>query len=193
MVKVTDVGHALVFDESDAVFSIKGKLEVTSPNGTEIWYVNEIRDITWTRTGSIANVKLEYSIDSGATYPGPQVIISTTGAAAETYPWTVPDEIGDELRVQITDTSNSSVIDESNANFEIKGVVTLTAPNGTETGANAWIVGDSKNITWTREGSVANVKLEYSTDGGTSYPGINEIIASTDASTGTYPWTVPDQ
>ena len=36
---------------------------------------------------------------------------------------------------------------------------------------------------------MANVKLEYSSDGGTTYP--NVIIATT-SNTGSYAWTVPD-
>ena len=61
--------------------------------------------------------------------------------------------------------------------------VALTSPAGGET----WAPSSSHNITWT-SANVTNVKLSYSSDGGTSW---SDIIASTAASAGTYAWTVP--
>ncbi|MCX5702217.1 MAG: hypothetical protein NTW64_04490 [Candidatus Omnitrophica bacterium] len=182
-VKISDVDDATVYDTSNANFEIKGSLTLTVPNGAEVWKVGESRNITWTKTGAFANVKLEYSTNGGSSYPN--VIVASTDATAGTYPWTVADAIGVALRVKITNTLDSAVADTSNANFEIKGVLVLTAPNGGE----AWVVTTSNNITWNRTGSIANVKLEYSADGGSSYP--NTIIASTPASA-SYPWTIPD-
>ena len=60
----------------------------------------------------------------------------------------------------------------------------LTSPNGGEN----WVVGSSHNITWSNTGTVNNVKIEISTDGGTSY---SLIVAST-PNTGSYSWTVPN-
>jgi len=63
---------------------------------------------------------------------------------------------------------------------------TLTAPNGGE----FWAVGSSQTITWsaTDNVGVANVDLEYSTDGGATYP---NVIATGVANTGSFAWTVP--
>src|SRR3989449_293798 len=183
-VKVTLISDTSVNDASDGNFSIKGTLTVTAPNGGETWIVGESRNITWTKTGAIANVKLEYSTDGGTTYPN--LIVASTPAASLSYAWTVPDAIGTAVRVRVTDTGDASVFDDSNANFAIKGSLTLTAPIGGE----AWTVGSTQNITWTSTGSIANVKLEYSTDGGATYP--NLITASAPAATGSYVWTVPD-
>ncbi|MFH1459694.1 MAG: hypothetical protein ABIG64_04905, partial [Candidatus Omnitrophota bacterium] len=183
-VKITSNDDATVTDQSTADFEIKGSVTLTAPNGSEIWFVGESRNITWTHQGSIGNVGLTYSTDAGSTYPN----TITTGVPATnlTYAWTVPDKIGNQLKIKITSVNDSAVLDESNNNFTIKGILALTSPNGTE----IWIVGESRNITWNITGSIANVKLEYSTDGGTSYA--NEIIASTDAAAGSYSWTVPN-
>jgi len=62
--------------------------------------------------------------------------------------------------------------------------VTVTAPNGGE----SWTAGSVQNITWTTTGTVTNVKIEISTDGGTNY---TTVVAST-ANTGSYSWTVPN-
>jgi endonuclease/exonuclease/phosphatase family metal-dependent hydrolase len=61
--------------------------------------------------------------------------------------------------------------------------VTVTSPNGGE----SWAGGSSHAITWT-SANVANVKLDYTLNGGTSW---TAITSSTPASAGSYTWTVP--
>ncbi|MBI3617172.1 MAG: hypothetical protein HY210_03015, partial [Candidatus Omnitrophica bacterium] len=185
-VKITDLGDATVIDESNANFTIKGSVVVTAPNGGETWIVGANQNITWTRTGSFTNVKLEYSTNGFADELQTTVITASTLASPLTYAWTVPDAIGTNLKVRISDAADATVTDVSNGTFTIKGALVLTSPNGAET----WIVGQSQNITWNRTGSIANVKLEYSTNSGSTYP--NVIIASTGAAAGTYGWTIPD-
>ena len=62
--------------------------------------------------------------------------------------------------------------------------VKLTAPVGGE----KWVIGKQQNITWTSV-AVTSVKLEYSTDNGTNWV---ELVASTPASAGSYPWVIPN-
>lgn len=62
--------------------------------------------------------------------------------------------------------------------------VTLTSPVGGE----KWQAGSVQNITWTST-SVANVKIEYSALGGSSW---STVVASTPAAAGTYAWTLPN-
>jgi M6 family metalloprotease-like protein len=63
-------------------------------------------------------------------------------------------------------------------------VITVASPNGAE----SWQVGSSYSITWTSNNVSGNVKLEYSTNGGSSY---NSILTST-SNTGSYPWMIPN-
>src|SRR3989475_11624120 len=95
----------------------------------------------------------------------------STPAAAGSYAWTVPDAISATVRVRITNVDDATVTSSSGSNFKIQGALTLTAPNG----GGTWIVGESRNITWTRTGSVAHGKLEYSTDGAARSP---DLIAA---------------
>jgi len=60
--------------------------------------------------------------------------------------------------------------------------ITVTSPNGGET----WFVGDSRNITWTSENAGANVKIEISRDGGSTW----STITSSTPNDGSYAWTV---
>jgi hypothetical protein len=62
--------------------------------------------------------------------------------------------------------------------------ITVTSPNGGET----WYANSHHNITWTSSGFTGAVKIELSTDSGSTWS--QTVIASTD-NTGTYDWTVP--
>ncbi len=184
-VRVQDADDASTYDDSNNDFKIRGSITITAPNGGENWIVGDTQNITWNHTGSFANVKLEYSTN-GFSDESQTVSITTSTPNNGSYSWAIPDAIGTSVKVRASDVSDSTVVDTSNVNFTIKGSLDLTSPDGSE----VWKVGENRNITWNRSGSIANVKLEYSTNGGSSYP--NTIIASTDAATGTYSWTVPD-
>ena len=60
----------------------------------------------------------------------------------------------------------------------------LISPQGGE----SWEAGSTQTITWATHGSVGPVKLEYTTDGGSTW---STIVAST-ANDGSHPWTVPN-
>ncbi len=64
----------------------------------------------------------------------------------------------------------------------------LTAPNGGE----VWSIGTTHPITWsvTDNAGVTAVDLEYSTDGGATYP---FVIAAGLADSGSYDWVIPDR
>src|SRR5690606_29503565 len=102
------------------------------------------------------------------------------------YYWAVPNTPSTNCKIRITDVSNSALTDESDNVFTIistNPTLTVTTPNGGE----SWGVGTSRNIYWNYY-SVANVKLEYSTDNGSSW---STIIASTPCD-GHYSWVVPN-
>jgi len=63
--------------------------------------------------------------------------------------------------------------------------ITVTSPNGGEN----WLVGSTQNITWTSSG-VTNVKIEYSTNNGSTWA---SVIATTPASSGSYLWLVSNK
>ncbi len=68
--------------------------------------------------------------------------------------------------------------------FQPEPTLTVTSPNGGEN----WMVGSQHDITWTSQNFTGNVKIEYSTNGGTDW---TPIVSSTE-NDGTHPWTIPD-
>jgi hypothetical protein len=179
LVKVSDVLNAITIDQSNAVFSILGMVEVTAPNGGESWLAGTPHTITWASSG-ITNVKLYYSVNGGATW---MTIVTSIAASSWSYDWIVPGTPGTTCIVKISDASNDAVSDQSNAVFTISGALALTSPNGGE----SWAAGSTHNITWSSTGIIL-LKLEFSMNNGLTW---DLITAAIDASTGSYSWTVP--
>jgi hypothetical protein len=62
--------------------------------------------------------------------------------------------------------------------------ITLTAPNGGE----SWAPGSSQRITWTWTGSFPYVRIDYSTDGGSTW---TQIVSKT-GNDGVRTWIIPE-
>lgn len=81
-------------------------------------------------------------------------------------------------------SAQTAVIDDSDGNFAILAAqVTVTSPNGGE----CWNGGETQNITWTADATIASVNIDYSSNGGNSWI----QVASGVANSGTFAWTVP--
>ncbi|MCE1189697.1 MAG: DUF5689 domain-containing protein [Ignavibacteria bacterium] len=112
--------------------------------------------------------------------------VSGSGSVAFTFQYTAPTSAGVQT-LYATGCGAKSYWNHA-SNFS----VTVTAANSlsliSPVGGQNWQVGSSQNITWSSAG-VTNVKLEYSTDNGSTW---STIVTSTPASTGSYAWTVPN-
>ncbi|MBI4179975.1 right-handed parallel beta-helix repeat-containing protein, partial [bacterium] len=154
---------------------------LSAPNGGQVWTVGDTQTLAWSTVGTVANVKIEFSTDSGATFPN---VITPSVSNTGSYAWNVADSIGSGVRIRITDVLDAAIFDTSNANFTIRGGFTLTSPNG----------GDSIqspgpfSITWLSTGTISASRLDYSTDSGVTW----SVITPSVVNTGVYSWTVPN-
>ncbi|MBU4306680.1 MAG: hypothetical protein KKB32_02455, partial [Acidobacteria bacterium] len=187
LVRISNATNGVPVDTSDDIFAmsvyVAPTITVTSPNGGESWMVSDSHDITWTSTGTIANVKIEYSINNGSSWSN----IVTFTANDGSYSWTIPDTPSTTCLVRISDAADNDSSDSSDAVFTILAYVaptiTVTAPNGGET----WTAVSSHNITWSSTGIIASVNIDYSTNNGSSW----SPVAAGTANDGIYSWTVP--
>jgi len=154
-----------------------------------------IYSITWTASDlhlSTTPIKLEYSIDGGTIW----TTIAAATANDGTENWTVPSTNSSNCKIRITATdlatnTNNVVGGTFTITYSIvtdttAPVATLNSPNGGET----WENNVAHTITWTATDNITaaasiRIKLEYSTDGGTTWP---DIIADM-ANDGFYSWT----
>jgi M6 family metalloprotease-like protein len=106
-------------------------LTLGAPNGGESWQALTSHNITWSSTGSITNVKLEYSTNGGSNWT--TIIGSTPNDGS--YTWTVANAPSTTCRVRVSDAASGTPSDTSDANFTISApaaetVSTPTTPTG---------------------------------------------------------------
>ncbi|MCX6582296.1 MAG: S8 family serine peptidase [Candidatus Aminicenantes bacterium] len=106
-------------DTCNSTFSIvtvtNPTLTVTTPNGGEKWDAATVHNITWTSTGSVGNVKIEYSSNNGGSW---NTVFGST-ANNGSYSWTLPTLNSTACKVRIGEASDGSPTDTSNAVFSI--------------------------------------------------------------------------
>jgi len=106
-------------------------ITITSPNGGEKWVIGNTYEITWTAVG-VDKVALRVNYGSG--YLGLGGTVPSTGidATLGKFTWQIASNLpyvpGDNLKIKITDDSNSTIYDESNGYFSI---ASLSPPSPT--------------------------------------------------------------
>jgi hypothetical protein len=187
-VRVKDAQDALTESRSPAFFEITG-IAIQLPAGGEVWTVGSTnKTITWTFTGGFTQVNLTYSTDDFATATPIASNVLNTGS----YTWAlVPDAISSNVKIRITPTTDPGLFSTSNP-ITIQGVLLATAPNGSE----VFDVGSAQAIQWAATGTIPTVRLQLSTNGGSTWTDIETVSGALGG--GTSPvansraWTVPD-
>lgn len=185
LIKVTDTAST-ISDTSNAVFTIQEgeSVALTSPVGGETYETSSYQTITWTTTGNIQDVKIQYSYNHGSTWLTVESSIPNTG----TYNWTVtnvPSSAGGAY-IRVTD-ANGTEYDNNDTGFTViqcaRSIDVVTPTHDT-----VWQAGTQQTIVWTSSGDINNVSIEYSTDGGATYT----MITASTPNTGSFNWTVPN-
>jgi hypothetical protein len=164
-------------------------IKVTSPNGGENLTLGDIHNITW--ESSNLSGTLIITLWKDGTIVG--LIAGDIDHSSNSYSWTVGEytvgtaSAGSGYTVKIEETG-TIISDSSDTSFTISesqtSSITVISPNGGE----KLEAGSVQTIIWTSTGIVENVKIEYSTNNGSSW----STITSYTANDGSYSWTVPN-
>ncbi|MCP5106683.1 MAG: hypothetical protein GY950_25085 [bacterium] len=158
-------------------------ITVESPNGGETLTAGSTHTIEWSSTGTVGKVKIRYSTDNGGSW---STAVSSTSNDGQ-YVWTVPNVASTQCKVKISEASDGSPSDTSDAVFSIEATssptVTVTSPDGGEN----LEAGTTHTVTWSSTGTVGNVKIRYSVNNGGSW----STVTSSTANDGAYDWVVP--
>lgn len=110
----------------DKCAGITPEIIVSTPNGGENWIVGSSKAITWSTSGMVGSVIIEYSTDGGSNW---STIVASTGNTGS-YSWTVPDAESSKCRVRISEAADGSPSDSSDGNFSIStsapGIISLS-------------------------------------------------------------------
>ncbi|MCX5750368.1 MAG: hypothetical protein NT099_01655 [Candidatus Saganbacteria bacterium] len=115
-IKIQEVGGS-ISDESNAKFTITPEgtapsIEVTSPATGAQWKVADTNNITWTSSGEIPFVKIEYSKDNFVTDVN-TVITSTENDGS--FGWEVANDVSDTVKIRISKVGSAEVAGTSGA------------------------------------------------------------------------------
>jgi len=170
---------------------------INSPNGGESWVAGSSHNIVWTHPQTIANVKLEYSTNNGASWTTIVASMVNTG----TFAWTVPSATSTGCLVRVSDAANPMIFDMSDATFTISAGVSVLVlsktslafgaeQNATSTPAQTLILSNTGTgtLNWTAAPSAD--WLSVSPQSGAGSGALSIGIARTDLSPATYHGTV---
>jgi len=108
-------------------FSAAGpSLSLVSPNGGESFSAGSSESVTWSDSGSVVNVRLEYSTDNGSSYSD---IVASTGNTGS-YSWTVPNENSSLCLVRVSEVGDAGNSDVSDAVFSISAPADQSTAGG---------------------------------------------------------------
>ncbi len=102
-------------DIKDSIPEITKNITITSPKKGENWQAGSTHDITWTSTGKIGFVKLEYSWDNGNTW----IVFDANAKNDGHRPWTVPDTPSSQCKIRISEVDNPAVFGTTGGSFSI--------------------------------------------------------------------------
>jgi hypothetical protein len=182
--------HGPAADASDAVFTIAPAfINVTTPPASGGWALGSTQLVKWTTNlGALDRVNVQLSV---AGLNGPFVALTGGGniiASKSKAQVLAPQSLTTAARVRVAWANPPAGFAASGHNpgdFRIETPrITILAPAA---GA-VWVVGAAKTIQWTSNlGSLENVEIRLSRDGGTTYP---IVIAGNTPSDGKHSVTV---
>lgn len=135
-----------------------GTLTVTAPNGGEDWQIDSSQHITWTSTGSVANVKIELQRTISGSW---ETLVASTVNDGD-YPWPVTAPDSTTATVRISSVTVPGITDNSDAVFIISAASVVTPPNlpsGGGGGGNVSPRIDSVDPSQFTNGSAVNLKI----------------------------------
>jgi hypothetical protein len=161
----SDAIKQVALDEVRLAYS-PGRVVVTVPNGQEVgndaWLIGVPYTIKWISVGGVSTkMKLEYSLNSGATWTTIATNVANV-AGTNTYSyWTTPPTESSQCRVQVTDMSDSTITDRSDSDFSLLERFRVLVPNGGE----KWYIGWSNTVVWASAVNLGRLTIDYAADG----------------------------
>lgn len=177
-------------------------ITVTSPSGGEQWFEGQVIPITWNSV-NITDVDIEISTDNGTTW---STLANGEPAVLGQYFWTVNGYSGENsVRIRVASDSdplingvstaphtiryylgqkhNGGDLDGAAQDINLANAIQVVYPDGGEIFARS----SAQQIRWNAN-NVPNVRIEYSTNNGSSWV---LITANYQGNLGFYDWNIP--
>jgi len=165
---------------STTTTSVLNSLTLTAPDGGESWQRNSMQNITWSRSGSLGNLKITLWQNGALT----GTVAYNVDPSSGSYRWSTgaytggvaPLGTGYKIKIKVQD---SALSDESSGPFAIIKLKVNT-PNSGE----IWQIGTPQTITWTAKSISGNLRIVLFKDG----VKVGNIVNSIAPATSSYAW-----
>jgi len=124
--RVVDSNNDQIFTMTEKPFKIEGYLEFASLIQDETWIVGESKLIDWISTGSIQDVRLEYSQDD---FQDDVHVIYDSVPNQQGVKWTIPEHLGGAVRLRVQDMNDPAVAAVTAGHAEVLGDLDFIAPS----------------------------------------------------------------
>ncbi len=132
-VRITNLSDAADTGTSAADFAIV-PINITSPNGGEVWLRDSAGVVTWAGGDPNSNVEIELSRNG---LNGPWITLSASSPNIGSFSWTVTGQTSLTCRVRVTSLGDPLDTGTSDADFTIQAIQTFYSENF-ENGAAGW-------------------------------------------------------
>ncbi len=186
----SDIVAAIREDRDLAWYEVIGTvvqtISISAPSNGDSLLAGSTSQISWSSTGTIESVRIEFSADSAQSWSTIAAVTPNDGL----FNWQVPDTSSQMCAIRISDASDNQPIALSSGNFtifresDLPETVTLLSPNGGE----SLTVDSTFTITWATQGSVDSLALDFSVNSGQDW----SVLTTAVANSGQFDWSVPD-
>ncbi len=176
-IKISDVANPDIMSMNEEAFTF-ASLELLEPNGFLTYQVGREYEVTWSGE-LIGDLSMYYQAEDGGDWV---FVADGIDAGTGSYMWT-PETATDWCKVKLEETAFPELSDESDFRFFVY-LLDILSPFENEIVTS----GFSYDITWNSE-IISNVKIELSTDNGSTWSVIATNITAEDQ---VYSWNVPD-
>jgi len=178
-IKIENSADATQFVVSQPFKIIGASLFLLNPNGGS-YDAGDVVNIQW-QYQNLDKINIDYTTNGGVSWAG---IANNFNASIGGYSWIVPYKPG-QAQIRVMSAADNTLFDISENSFTINGYnLTILNPLG-----GSYSAGSNINIQWQADPRITNVKIEYSSNGGTNWTVINNSVL---ASNGSYLWTTPN-
>lgn len=160
-IKITDSSDPLIFGVSE-FFTVVSSIVILTPDSSSIWYTTRRYYITWSTTGNITHVDIEF-------YKDFSLEDSRYGIENNnSYRWLVNHDVSPSTNwtIKIIDSNNASIFDVCDP-FVISDNKTLSILSPVS--ATSWERGTDQYIRWFYTGNVSDVDIVFFRGGVTAY------------------------
>lgn len=157
-------------------------IELTAPNGGEVYSENTSYNITWQTDGNDF-MNIELSTSSGNTWQ--KLNKEPVQIAAGQYSWTTPNVSSQTCLIRLVAASDSEVLDQSDNFFAImEDFAEIVRPSSQKEALSG---GTADKIIWNAAG-YKKVRFDFTSDLGDTW---ETVIEEVDAELGEAPWKIP--